>query len=50
MFPGVITPVPLLKTPVRPAEPPAAIEVGLAAKLEIAGWAGPAAFTVTWIV
>jgi hypothetical protein len=32
-FPGVITPVPSAKTPVRLADPPAAIDVGFAVKL-----------------
>jgi hypothetical protein len=47
MFPGVIIPVPPLNTPVRLADPPAAIEVGLAAKLVIVGVAGTSGFTVT---
>ena len=47
MFPGVITPVPPLNTPVRLAEPPAVIVVGLAMKLVIVGAAGPVEFTVT---
>jgi hypothetical protein len=37
MFPGVIIPVPPLNTPVRLADPPAAIDVGAAAKLVIVG-------------
>ena len=37
MFPGVITPVPLANTPVRFADPPAVIVVGLAVKLVMAG-------------
>jgi hypothetical protein len=40
----VITPVPLAKTPVRLADPPAVIDAGVAAKLVIVG---AAAFTVT---
>jgi hypothetical protein len=36
-LPGVITPLPFEKTPVRLALPPAAIVVGLAVKLAIAG-------------
>ena len=32
-FPGVITPVPFAKTPVRVAEPPTVIVVGFATKL-----------------
>jgi hypothetical protein len=43
-FPGVITPVPLAKAPVRLAVPPAVTVVGVAAKLAIVGAAG---FTVT---
>jgi hypothetical protein len=35
--PGVIMPVPPLNTPVRLADPPAAIEAGVAAKLVIVG-------------
>jgi hypothetical protein len=46
-FPGVITPVPPLKTPVRLAVAPAAIDAGLAAKLVIAGAATTTGFTVT---
>jgi hypothetical protein len=38
--PGVIMPVPPLNTPVRLADPPAAIEAGAAAKLVIVGAAG----------
>jgi len=37
MFPGVMTPVPLAKTPVRLADPPAVTAVGLAVKLVIVG-------------
>jgi hypothetical protein len=37
MFPGVMTPVPLVKTPVKPVDPPAVTAVGLAAKLVIIG-------------
>jgi hypothetical protein len=37
MFPGVITPVPLVKTPVRPADAPAVTAVGLAVKLVMVG-------------
>jgi hypothetical protein len=37
MFPGVMTPVPPVKTPVRLAVPPAVTDVGLAAKLVIFG-------------
>jgi hypothetical protein len=37
MFPGVMTPVPLAKIPVRCADPPAVTVVGLAVKLVIAG-------------
>ena len=40
IFPGVITPVPFEKTPVRLAIPPALTAVGLAAKLVIVGSAG----------
>jgi hypothetical protein len=40
MFPGVITPVPFEKTPVRLADPPAVTAVGLAAKLVIVGAEG----------
>jgi hypothetical protein len=51
MFPGVITPVPLAKTPVKLDVPPAVIVAGLAAKLVIVGAAG---FTVTvavcWVI
>ncbi len=47
MFPGVMTPVPLVKTAVRLDEPPAVIVGGLAMKLEIAGGAGPLELTVT---
>jgi hypothetical protein len=39
-FPGVMTPVPLAKIPVRLADPPAVIFAGLAAKLVMAGSAG----------
>jgi hypothetical protein len=46
-FPGVITPVPPLKNPVRLAVPPAVIDAGLAAKLAMAGAAGATGFTVT---
>jgi hypothetical protein len=44
VFPGVITPVPLAKTPVRLAVAPAVIVAGLAVKLVIVGARG---FTVT---
>jgi hypothetical protein len=44
MFPGVITPVPFEKMPVRLVDPPSVIELGFAVKLVIVG---PAAFTVT---
>jgi hypothetical protein len=37
MLPGVITPVPLLKTPVKLDDAPAVIEAGLATKLVIDG-------------
>jgi hypothetical protein len=37
MFPGEIMPVPPLNAPVRLADPPAAIDVGAAAKLVIVG-------------
>jgi hypothetical protein len=37
MFPGEIMPVPPPNTPVRLADPPAAIEAGVAAKLVIVG-------------
>jgi hypothetical protein len=37
IFPGVMTPVPLAKTPVRLADPPAVTAVGLAVKLVIVG-------------
>jgi len=37
MFPGVMTPVPLVNIPVRFADPPAVTAVGLAVKLVIAG-------------
>jgi hypothetical protein len=37
MLPGVITPVPFVKTPVRVADAPAAIDVGLTAKLVMVG-------------
>jgi hypothetical protein len=47
MFPGVIMPVPPLKTPVRLANPPAVIEVGLAVKLVIVAAVEP---TVTGAV
>ena len=40
IFPGEITPVPLMKTAVRLADPPAVTSVGLAAKLVITGSAG----------
>ena len=43
-FPGVMTPVPLAKTPVKLAVAPAAIDTGFATKLAIVG---AAAFTVT---
>ena len=46
-FPGVITPVPLAKTPVRLAELPAVIDAGLAVKLVMVGGAG---VTVTMTV
>jgi hypothetical protein len=36
-FPGVITPAPFAKTPVRLTDPPAAIEVGFAVKLVMEG-------------
>jgi len=39
-LPGVITPVPLSKTPVRLASPPAFTAVGLAVKLVMAGTEG----------
>jgi len=45
-LPGVITPVPFANTPVSVAELPAAMVVGLATKLVIAG-GGPAGITVT---
>jgi len=41
-LPGVITPVPLANTAVRPELPPARIDVGLATKLVMVG----AGFTV----
>jgi hypothetical protein len=44
MFPGVIIPVPPVKTPVKLAAPPAVIVAGEAVKLVIAG---AAEFTVT---
>jgi hypothetical protein len=47
MFPGVITPVPPLNTPVRFAELPAETVAGTAVKLVIVGVAG---FTVTVVV
>ena len=47
ILPGAIRPVPLAKTAVRLDDPPAAIDVGLAAKLVIVG---AAAFTVTTAV
>ena len=47
MFPGVITPVPPLKTPVRLADPPAVIEFGLAVKPLIIGAVTAACVTVT---
>jgi hypothetical protein len=45
--PGVIIPVPPVKTPVKLVDPPAAIDVGFAVKLVIVGAAGTIAFTVT---
>jgi hypothetical protein len=45
-FPGVITPVPPLKNPVRLAIPPAATVVGAAVKLVMVGAAGATGFTV----
>jgi hypothetical protein len=39
-FPGVITPVPFAKTPVRAALVPTVMEAGLAVKLEIEGAGG----------
>jgi hypothetical protein len=47
IFPGVMTPVPPLKTAVSAADPPAVIVVGAAAKLVIDGAAGAVGFTVT---
>jgi hypothetical protein len=47
MFPGVIMPVPPLKTPVKLAVPPAVIVAGEAAKLVIEGIAGAVGFIVT---
>jgi hypothetical protein len=41
MFPGVITPVPPLKTPVRLAVDPASMVVGLPLKLVIVGGVPP---------
>ena len=40
MFPGAILPVPLEKTPLRLADPPAVTDDGLAEKLEMTGAAG----------
>jgi hypothetical protein len=40
MFPGVTTPAPFVKTPVRVAVPPAVIESGLATNVAINGGAG----------
>jgi hypothetical protein len=48
-LPGVITPVPLAKIPVREAVPPAVIDVGLAMKLVIAGAAGFTVITAVWV-
>jgi hypothetical protein len=39
-FPGVITPAPFEKTPVRLADPPDVIDVGIAVKLVITGVVG----------
>jgi len=39
-FPGVMTPVPLVKIPVRLVEPPTVMPAGLALKLVIVGVAG----------
>ncbi len=50
MFPGVMTPVPLAKTPVRFDELPNVIAGGLAMKLVMDGAAGPVGFTVTLVV
>jgi hypothetical protein len=47
--PGVMTPVPLAKTPVREAVPPAVIDVGLAMKLVMAGAAGFTVITAAWV-
>ena len=44
IFPGVTTPVPLAKTAVRLADPPAEIDVGFAVKLVTVG---AVALTVT---
>jgi hypothetical protein len=44
IFPGVMTPVPLEKMPVRLVDPPSVIELGSAVKLVIEGFA---TFTVT---
>jgi hypothetical protein len=49
-FPGVMMPVPLAKTPVKLADPPAVIDVGFAVKLVIAGAAGITGGTVTTAV
>jgi hypothetical protein len=46
MFPGVMTPVPPVNTPVRFALPPVVIEVGLAEKLVMAGAATTTTDTV----
>jgi hypothetical protein len=53
MFPGVITPVPLAKTPVRLDVPPAVTAVGVAVKLVIVGAVTTTGFTVTvavWVI
>jgi hypothetical protein len=48
-FPGVMTPVPLAKIPVREADPPAVIDVGFATKLVIAGAVGLTVTTAVWV-
>jgi hypothetical protein len=49
-LPGVITPLPFEKTPVRLALPPAATVVGLAVKLAIAGAEALTVTVAIWVI
>ena len=49
MFPGVMTPVPLAKTPVRSADPPAVTVAGFAVKLVIVGARGVTVTVTPWV-